>query len=149
MEACSKVAILFHTISRGLAEYLKGEFAGERRPLASMLVLRAIMQEPGITVSQLARQTGLAKSHVSQLVDDLSRRSLVDRRSDKTDQRLLRLHLSEDGDEQFQQMQVFVHKRMKKLVAHIPPEKTALVLEGLQVLLAAVERAKIADNTEC
>jgi DNA-binding MarR family transcriptional regulator len=62
-------------------------------------ILRAIAVAPGRSQQALSDELGLAPSRVVAFVDDLEKRSLVERRRNTDDRRLYALHLTEHGGE--------------------------------------------------
>lgn len=66
-------------------------------PPFSLILLRHIEEEPGTTLSDLARRVGAAKSHTSTIVDQLVQEGYVEKRSDPADQRLVRLHMTPEA----------------------------------------------------
>jgi DNA-binding MarR family transcriptional regulator len=64
---------------------------------AQLWVLREIAGQPGQRVSDLAKAMSLHLSTASNLLDKLSKRSLIRRERNDPDQRIVRLFLTEEG----------------------------------------------------
>lgn len=60
-------------------------------PTAEMLVLRAVLEKPGVTVTDLVAQLAIAQSRISQVVATLERDGLVQRYTDEGDRRRQRI----------------------------------------------------------
>ena len=71
---------------------LSDVFRESAMPPPVFFMLREIVREPGITVSELARRVALVKSYVSRSVDLLVHRGYVRKEPDPLDQRLIRLY---------------------------------------------------------
>src|SRR5690606_39702393 len=57
--------------------------------------LRQISAGPGVTLSELARRVGAYKSLITTTVEHLVKEGYVEKRSDPSDQRVVRLHVTE------------------------------------------------------
>lgn len=142
------LADLLHEVHRKVAEQMRGLLQGHEIPPTFMMIGRVLGAEPGITVSELARRTGIAKSHVSNTIDDLARRGWVEKRADPGDQRLLRLYLSRSATDNWTQIRASMRARLAELVAEIPEEKTAALIDGLQALKELLDRTPGKGPTE-
>lgn len=63
-------------------------------PVAETLVLRAVVAEPGLTVTDLAAQLGIAQSRISQVAAALEQRGMLRRYPDASDRRRQRIEPS-------------------------------------------------------
>lgn len=134
------LADLLHEVNRKVAERMRGLLQGHEIPHAFMMIGRVLREEPGITVSELARRTGVAKSHVSNTIDELTRRGWVEKHADPGDQRLLHLYLSQSATDHWNQVRASMRAKLADLVAEIPEEKTAALVDGLQALRELLDR---------
>lgn len=130
---------LLHEVSRSLGEQIRKVFAGKKLPITTMIIARQLKKEPGLTVSGLARSTGVAKSHISIVVDELSRRGWVEKRADPADQRLLRLYLTGLAAEQMKLIRVELRQQLSALVAGLPERRREELVAGLSDILAALQ----------
>lgn len=133
---------LLMAVNRGLHEYLRETFRGQVLPFAAMIVMRQVKHQPGITVSELARQTGLAKSHVSKTLEELTQLGYVEKRPDPADQRLLQVYLTEQAIAHLHQVRNAVRRQVAALVAALPDPQVAQLVEGLETLQGVLERAR-------
>lgn len=76
-------------------------------------ILLMFGEQPIWTVGELASQLALTPSAITQTVETLVRRSLVDRRADEHDRRIIRLHLGEAGHELTAHLRSLRHTRMQ------------------------------------
>lgn len=140
---------LLHDVNRRMAELVREVFRGREIPVAFRAVGAVLTSEPGVTVSELARRTGMAKSHISNTVEELCRLGWVEKRADPRDQRRLRLYLTPAAVEhRWQQVREAVRERLAEVVAEIPDEKAAALIDGLQTLRAALERVRERGRAE-
>lgn len=86
------LADLLYEFSRSVSRLWKDVFRENDLAPAPLLILRQVHREPGLTVSELARKTETAKSHVSRTIDILNRKRYVEKRSDPQDQRVVRIY---------------------------------------------------------
>ena len=92
-----EIVDLLREVHGALRERLMQGAKGTNRSIAALSLLRAVSQEPGISLNELARRTHMPKSLVSMIITDLSLERLVRKAPDPADQRLTRLHLTATG----------------------------------------------------
>ena len=90
-----EISRLWHHVNRQMHALLRRAGKDHDLPPFSFFLLRHIEEEPGTTLSELARRVGAAKSHTSTLVEHLVREGFVEKRSDPSDHRVVRLHATE------------------------------------------------------
>lgn len=133
---------LLHDVDRGLHEHIKVVFSDLQIPFAGMMIIRKVSQEPGITVSELARKCRIVKSHVSKTIDELCHEGFVEKRPDSSDQRLVRVYATQLASDQLAELQARIRRRYAELIEPVPEEKQEALIDGLQVLQAALLHAK-------
>jgi DNA-binding MarR family transcriptional regulator len=134
------LAELLFDVQRGLFERIRLAFREGEVPRAEMMVMLQLQREAGVTLSELARRCGIAKSHISGTVEALHRRGLVEKRADPADQRLLRLYLTEAASQTLQPLYASLRGRLAEVTAAVPEEKQAALVESLQALRDALQR---------
>ncbi len=60
-----------------MGKYVKDILATHDIPVTTMIITRELRNDPGITVSDLARKTGIVKSHISNLIREMDERGWV------------------------------------------------------------------------
>jgi DNA-binding MarR family transcriptional regulator len=90
--------------------------------------------EDALSVSELAERIGLSLPTTSQLVGDLSRAGLVDRREDDDDRRRTIVRLHDDYREMFQTMLAAQLAPIRRTLEKLPPRTRAHFIEGMCVL---------------
>src|SRR5437870_12490452 len=92
-----EVVDLLREVHGALGERRMQGAKGTNRSIAVLSLLRAVSQEPGISLNELARRKHMPNSLVSIIVTDLSLEGLVRKAPDPADQRLTRLPLTATG----------------------------------------------------
>ncbi|MFZ5435463.1 MAG: MarR family winged helix-turn-helix transcriptional regulator [Bacillota bacterium] len=131
---------LLHAVQRGMHEQIRDVLEAHRLPQAGMVVMRHVHHDQGITVSEISRRTGLVKSHISRTVDSLVELGLLEKRPDSSDQRLIRLYITEQASERFERMKTEIRKRLSAVVATLPDEKVKVIVDGLRALRSVLEQ---------
>jgi len=129
-----------HEINRRMGKYARDVLAEHEMPLSLLMISKHIKVEPGITISEMARRTGIAKSHVSNQIRRLEARGWVEKRSDNEDQRILRLYLSESGVRELALIGTKIRKQFNALVADIPEARAEELLADLAEIRQAMLR---------
>ncbi|MGE2712886.1 MarR family winged helix-turn-helix transcriptional regulator [Mycolicibacterium litorale] len=83
-----ELAIALHDLSWRIARFGPAQVGLEPLPASELAVLRAVMDEPGRSVSEVAAVTNMQSSNVSTAVRALMDRGLLDKRADARDRRV-------------------------------------------------------------
>lgn len=102
----------------------------------TMIVIGQIKQEPGISISEIARKTGIAKSHVCNTVEYLNQNGWVEKQPDLSDQRILRLFLNE------QEKQTNLTKCIESMVVGVENDRIVEMIEGLKEMKASLVKLR-------
>ncbi|HLS89981.1 MAG TPA: MarR family winged helix-turn-helix transcriptional regulator [Limnochordia bacterium] len=135
-----EISLLWRHVNREMRGLLHRAGREFEMPPFSFMLLRHIKEEPGITLSELARRVGAAKSHTSTTIEQLVQEGYVEKRADPSDQRVLRLHATEAAMRMFARM----GDRAQGVWAIVLEEfegDTDEVARFLKALLTALERA--------
>jgi DNA-binding MarR family transcriptional regulator len=95
-----------------------------------------------LSLGDLGSRLRLEKSTVSRLVGQLEARGWVDRRRAQHDGRLLRLSLTEAGQQMAERVATSRATFFAQLYDRIPPHRRAAVLETLELLVEAVDATR-------
>ncbi|HEY3365163.1 MAG TPA: MarR family transcriptional regulator [Symbiobacteriaceae bacterium] len=139
-ELRAEIGELWRSVHREMHERFKHAFRGQEMP-GALMFLRHIDLEPGATVSELARRSGMVKSHVSNMLEQLFRMGYIEKRSDPADQRLLRIYPTPAVAEIKAAMEARFKEVWAVVMDEIPEGQLADVARGFQILLAALEKA--------
>jgi DNA-binding MarR family transcriptional regulator len=87
-----------------LGAHASAQFAKRLEPLglipAHAGILRIVAANPGLSQQELAARLGMYASRLVAVIDDLEKRSLIERQPSSTDRRLYALNLTKSGREQ-------------------------------------------------
>lgn len=97
-------------------------------------------KEGGTSLTDLAAALGLDLSTVSRVADGLVRRGLLKREADPGDRRRLALFLTNTGRELVEVINRGMNEYVHRILRQIPAQKRQIVLEGLDLLVAAVKK---------
>lgn len=136
--ARDEIARLFHQINREVRDRMRRSFRDCQLPFGALHLLKEIQGDPGVTVNEVARRTGLAKSHVSKMLDYMVQQGYASKESDPADQRLLRIYLTPAGREMAEELQRRARRVWAEIVEAVPEEQVDEVLRGLRAMHAAL-----------
>ncbi|NUP12245.1 MAG: MarR family transcriptional regulator [Polyangiaceae bacterium] len=97
-------------------------------------ILRAILASEGTSQKALAETLGIVPSRLVELLDELDRRGLVERRNDEDDRRVYALHLTKKGASALESIGRVGRDHEESLLAALTPAER----ETLTTLLARV-----------
>ena len=129
-----EIVELLRAVNRTLRERLMQAASGRKRSLATLSVLRAIGNDPGITVNEVARRRYMPKSLVSIIVADLAEDGLVRKGRDSADQRLVRLRLSAAGTRELKRWRATYRSIAADAVGSLAADDARDLLSGLRAL---------------
>lgn len=130
-------------VNMGMFEISHKVFEEYGFPHAGMAILWQVGSVPGSTISEVARRTGLAKSNVSKTVEILVGQGFLEKRSDDSDQRLVRLYLTEQAHSRVFEMRTIMDQRLSRVLSVLPPEKVDCLLDALSMLKEALEKQEM------
>lgn len=117
-------------------------------PLSQMRCLHAIAREEMQKMHALAETLEIKLPALSQIVDRLVKRGLVERHADAGDRRAVRLGLTEAARTVLAEARAERHARLAAAVEHLDAGTLPGIIEGLRLLAAAAERAEAAEKAE-
>jgi DNA-binding MarR family transcriptional regulator len=112
------------------AEFSRGGLTGPQRS-----VMEAVVRTGGLSVKETSRQVGLAHSTVSGIVDRLEKQGLVERQTDRKDQRVTLIVASKVvRDYVRDKLPTLVHAPLVYALRRAKPAERSAILEGLRLL---------------
>jgi DNA-binding MarR family transcriptional regulator len=115
-------------------------------PISQMRCLMTVAFDPGRKMQELAEKLGVQRPALSQLVDKLVRRGLLERRADPTDRRVVRLHLTETAHSAVLRGHRAHEARSTAAVRRLDEDAFAQVIAGLGLLADAAEQAEAVER---
>jgi DNA-binding MarR family transcriptional regulator len=131
---------LLRGVNRGVFHLARDMLHGHGLPPHSMAVMRLIFHNPGITVSELSRETGMAKSYTSKTIESLAAAGILEKRKDPADQRVLRIHPTEAARAHYREVHAAIEARLAAIIATLPTEKVDALIDGLHMLQGALDK---------
>ena len=102
-------------------------------------ILMILTDKPAQTTSELARGLFLTQSAVTQTIDTLARRGLIERRPDEHDRRIIHLHLSSTGLEITSKVRRLRHKHIQELVSQLTEGEINAMITATEKFAALLE----------
>jgi len=144
----TQISELWRQVNREMRSLLDDAFRESAMPPPVFFMLREIVREPGITVSELSRRVAMVKSHVSRTVDHLACRGYVRKESDPADQRLIRLYVTPAAESALDRTDRNLCAAWQSVLSDVPEEHLAAVEQGLRILLQTLERHSASRQRE-
>ena len=129
---------LLRSVNHSIMSAVRSTVGAHGIPHHGLAAMRYVHMQPGITVSEIARQSGMAKSNVSKTVDSLVQLNMLEKRSDPSDQRLVRLHVTPRAEEHFQAVHNAVRDRLGAMLASLRPGQVDTLIDALAALETAL-----------
>ena len=94
-------------------------------------ILRLLRMAPGISQQELSARLQIHPSRLVAILDNLEKRTLVERKPNPQDRRLYSLHLTKDGSEILQQIGKVAREHQDALLSTLSSEERAQLTELL------------------
>lgn len=133
---------LLQGVDKELAEQMKAVLEKHDILPTTMLLVSKINRNPGITVSELSRVSKIAKSHVSNTIEQLAKQGWVEKRFDPSDQRVVQIYLTEEAFKYYEIVRSDIREYMGGVVKSLSEERIAELMRGLRDLKVALEESK-------
>lgn len=91
-------------------------------------------EQPGVTVSELARQLNQSNAAVSQKITILEQKGLVERTVSPEDRRVYYIRLTPQGHQSLSQAQQWLRDQLSGVLEQMGPEKSTQLLQLLEEL---------------
>jgi len=143
-EMQGQVIGLLRSVARSLRHQHVVLAAGQGFPLSGphLTLLHEIARHPGVTVSELARLTGLPKSRVSVLTTRLVAERVVRKEPDEHDSRLVLLAITPEGRRRAAEWSVATRQAIERLLQPLCDDELAAIAAGLTALQRAFRQAE-------
>jgi DNA-binding MarR family transcriptional regulator len=143
-EMQEQVIELLRAVARSLRRQHVRLAVGRCFPLSGpyLVLLQEIAGHPGVTVSELARLTGLPKSRVSVLMTRLVAERVVRKGRDEHDSRLVLLTLTPEGRRQAAEWSAASRQAIGRLLQPLRDGELAVIAGGLTTLQRAFWQAE-------
>jgi DNA-binding MarR family transcriptional regulator len=116
--------------------------AAQDLTLAQSIALQQIAGAGPLTIGALQARLSRAQATTSQLVSQLERRGLVDRRADRADARRTLVVLSRQGRRQMDRLEAIRRQGFADVIGALPAGVQRQLTEALQATLAALDAGK-------
>ena len=143
-EMQGQVIELLRAVARSLRRQHVALAAGRGLPLSGpyLALLQEIARHPGVTVSELARLTGLPKSRVSVLTTRLVAERVVRKDPDEHDSRLVLLAITPEGHRRAAEWSAASRQAIGRLLQPLCDDELAAIATGLMALQRAFRQAE-------
>ena len=151
-ETQEQVIELLHRVARSLRRQHARLAAGQGFPFPAygpyLALLHEVSGHPGVTISELARLTGLPKSRVSVLMRRLVAERIVRRDNDERDSRLVLLSITPEGRRRAAEWSAASRQAIGRLLQPLRDDELLVIASGLTALQGAFLAAEERDQQE-
>lgn len=93
-----------------------------------------------LTMNELSRQMGLAKSTMTRIVNTMVRKGWIERKKGEGDKRLVSVCLTSDGKKMTENLNQSSKEYVQRILKNLPQEKIPEVIESLKWVIRSVEK---------
>jgi DNA-binding MarR family transcriptional regulator len=135
-ESCAAINELTQSAGSKLAKVLQQQFAMQSLTAPQISILLLLDQKSVLKISEIASQLGMVDSNVSNICSRLEKAGLVERNRLKEDQRVVKVHLTEDANLKMDGIKASVSAFHEKMREHISEKDLEDICVGLTKLNA-------------
>jgi DNA-binding MarR family transcriptional regulator len=137
---CKELAVTLFDLAWLLPRTLGAEGPGDAGlPLSELEVMRLLVRQPGISVSEVAKALGLQSSNVSTAIRALVARGLIERRQDERDGRMTRLHPTHKAITRRDRQETAWGEELARRLGEVPPAERERLLAAAPALRALAD----------
>lgn len=131
-----ELALALHALSWRIARFGPAQVGLEPLPASELTVLRAVMDEPGRNVSEVAAATNMQSSNVSTAVRALMDRGLLDKRADTRDRRVSLLEPTARALAERNAIENAIAGSVSGALTELPPDAVEALVAAIPALRA-------------
>lgn len=143
-----EIGQLWRHINREMRALFRRSVAEPDLPVMASYLIRHINEHPGVSVSELSRRARTAKSHVSNVIDQLVTEGYVEKRQDEADQRVVRLFATELAVARLQKAEVRTEAMWLRVMEEVPAGERENVTRFMRTLLTALQTVNEENEDE-
>jgi DNA-binding MarR family transcriptional regulator len=106
--------------------------------LSQCHALDLLSKKGSLTMNELSRQMGLAKSTMTRIVNNMVREGWIDQVKDQRDKRLVNVRLTQEGKKMAETLGRSSQEYVQRILKHLPPDKIPQVVESLKWIVKSV-----------
>jgi DNA-binding MarR family transcriptional regulator len=108
--------------------------------LSQCHTLDLLSKKGNLTMNELSKQMGLAKSTMTRIVNNMVREGWIEQVKDQGDRRLVNVRLTLKGKKMAERLGFSSREYVRRILRHIPSEKIPRVVESLRLIMNSVVR---------
>jgi DNA-binding MarR family transcriptional regulator len=106
--------------------------------LSQCHTLDVLSRNGDLTMNELSRQMGLAKSTMTRIVNTMVRKGWLDRKRDQGDRRRVNVRLTAEGRAMSENVNHSSRAYVQRILKHLPAEKIPQLVESLNLVVRSV-----------
>jgi DNA-binding MarR family transcriptional regulator len=102
--------------------------------------LDVLSKNRDLSMNELSRQMGLAKSTMTRIVNTMVRKGWIERKKEEGDKRRVSVCLTLDGKKMTENLNQSSKEYVQRILKNLPQEKIPEVVESLKWIIRSVEK---------
>ncbi len=107
---------------------------------AQLWMMQELLDQPGMRVGELASKLAIHQTTASNLIDVLRKRGYIVKERDETDQRVVKLKLSEEGRAVLREAPSPARGLLQEAILHLDEATLTQLDAGLQGMLSSIDK---------
>lgn len=137
-----QLTYILHKVNHEFNSWMNKIFDEFNISQVAVSIIRFVKYNPGVTISEISRKLEIAKSHVSNMIVSFDKENMMEKKPDPSDQRILKIYLTEAGEEFLEEIKLAMRNRVQEVVEELPENQMNLLIGGLQELGLALKKVK-------
>jgi MarR family transcriptional regulator for hemolysin len=134
-------------LGKALREHFQAGLGEHGATIPTWAVLSHAHHSPGLSQVQLAGQIGIEGPTLARHLDRLSAEGLVARRRDAHDRRVVRIELTDLGEQRWAELKDVADRMEQQLTRYLDDDQAAAVASAIEAVHRALEDAHVPADT--
>ena len=141
-ECCTEdVGILIQKLVRVMQIFERDQIKPFGFTTSQCYVLLELKKNQGLTMNELSEKMNLSTSTMTRIISNLVRDGYIEREKDQSDRRIVIVKLTEEGIMAAEKLDESIMNYYQKIVYNLPEGKVEEVLNSVELLINAFEKA--------
>jgi DNA-binding MarR family transcriptional regulator len=107
------------------------------------LILKLLMENKSMTMSEIGRLFGISKPHLTVIVDHLVGKNFIKRNYNKEDRRVINIEITEKGIESFNKTKYIIREEFKKILSCLDDTDVQILSDSLKNLKKVISKINL------
>ncbi|WP_081943547.1 MarR family winged helix-turn-helix transcriptional regulator [Caloranaerobacter azorensis] len=135
-----EIGLLIREINSKINSNLRHEFENTGLTVPQIMLIRILVKNKRLKVSEISKKMNLANSTVSGIIDRLEKQKILKKTRSSEDKRITYIELADKGREIGEYFHKTINSYFQKVFEKVSEEDMKVIFDGLQTLKKVLDR---------